>query len=257
MTCTEVQERDIAEAYLLGRLDAAERDAFEQHYFECARCYSNLQAVRSVREALASLRAPVRRHIPWPWLAVAATMLVSAGAGIAWHLQTRAGLQPAPAGTIAGSSSTPRLDTQLARLADVTPPPYEPRRLRGAGEREAFIAGMRQYTRRDYAAAIPLLERALKDDPGAEDARFYLGAALLLHDRPADAVAALRPLAVKPDSPYAEEAQFLIAKAHIRSGELEAAATALEKTAQMHGEREAEASSLRARLAQLQVERTK
>lgn len=256
MTCTEVQERDIPETYLLGRLDAAERDAFEQHYFECARCYSNLQALRSVREALAAVRVPAR-HFPWEWLAVAATILLAAGAGIAWYLHTRTGLQPAPAGTLAGSPGSPSPEGQLARLAEVTPPPYEPRRLRSAGERNAFVAGMRQYTMRDYAGAVPLLERALKDEPAAEDARFYLGAVLILHDRPADAVSVLRPLAVKPESPYAEESQFLIAKAHLRSGDLDAAATALEKTAKMHGDREAEASSLRDRVAQLQVKRTK
>ena len=257
MTCHEVEQRDLAEAYLLGRLDAAERDAFEQHYFECARCYSNLEALRSVREALASLRAPARRLIPWTWLAVAATIAISAGAAIVWHLHTRAGLQPAPAGTIAQSSGTPRPDAQLARLADVTPPSYEPRQLRSGGRRDAFIAGMQQYTGHDYAAAIPLLERAVKDEPGAEDARFYLGATLLLHDRPADAIAALQPLTVKAESPFAEEAEFLIAKAHLRRGELDAAAAALEKTAKMHGEREPEASMLRARVAQLQAERSK
>ena len=70
MTCTDVQERDVAERYVLGRLDEAERDAFELHYFECASCYSRVQALGAVRDALA--RQPVQarvsrwRSIPTP-----------------------------------------------------------------------------------------------------------------------------------------------------------------------------------------------
>ena len=139
----------------------------------------------------------------------------------------------------------------------MTAPPYEPRQFRSAGERGAFTAAMRDYMRRDYAGAIPGLERAMRDEPDAEDVRFYLGATLVLQDRPADGLSVLRPLAGKPESAYAEEAQFLIAKAYLRLGDLDQAASALDATVKMHGEREAEASRLRLRVAELQAGRSK
>ena len=255
MTCSEVEEHEIAESYLLGRLDAADRDAFEEHYFECAQCYSHLQALRSVQDALASVRAPAPRvrYVPWAWLAAAAAILVAVAAGIAWTLRTPGGNSPAPAETIGRSPGTPVRSPEVAVLAQVTPPPYEPRQFRSGGEREAFAAAMRQYMRRDYAGAIPGLERAMRDEPDAEDVRFYLGATLILQDRPADGASVLRPLAVKAGSLYAEEAQFLIAKAHLRMGDLEQAASALDATVKMHGDREAEAARLRRRVAELQA----
>jgi tetratricopeptide (TPR) repeat protein len=259
MTCRDVEEHEIAEAYLLGRLDPAERDAFEEHYFECAQCYSRLQVLRSVREALASVRvpAPHGRRVPWPWLAAAATIIVAVAAGLLWTLQTATRHSPVPAET-SRRSPDGAADTQEVRLlAEVSAPPYEPRQFRSAGGREAFTTGMRQYTRRDYAGAIPWLERALKEEPDADDVRFYLGATLILQDRSADGASVLRPLAMKAESPYAEEAQFLIAKAHLRGGDLEQAASALDATVKMHGDREAEASRLRRRVAELQAGRPK
>jgi TolA-binding protein len=257
MTCSEVEEHEIAEAYLLGRLDAADRDAFEEHYFECGRCYSHLQALRSVRDALASVRAPAPlvRHVPWRWFAAAAAILVAIAAGVTWMLRTPGGNEMAPAETVSRSAGTPGRSPEVALLAEVTPPPYEPRQFRSGGEREAFTAAMRQYMRRDYAGAIPGLERAMTEEPDAEDVRFYLGASLILQGRPADGASVLRPLAVKAASPYAEEAQFLIAKASLRMGDLEQAAKALDATVKMHGDREGEASRLRLRVAELQAGR--
>jgi anti-sigma factor RsiW len=47
-----------AERYLLGQMTAAERDAYEEHYFSCAECESELAAaavfIDNAREALAS-----------------------------------------------------------------------------------------------------------------------------------------------------------------------------------------------------------
>ena len=36
----------------MGRLSEEDRDAFEEHYFECARCFDELQTLQAIREEL-------------------------------------------------------------------------------------------------------------------------------------------------------------------------------------------------------------
>src|SRR3954468_24403768 len=153
MTCTDVVEHDLAERYLLGRLDEAERDAFEQHYFECARCYSQVQALGAVRDALA--RRPARPGAGWrTWMAIAAALVLTVSAAVAW--KTLTGARAQPAATIAASDPAAQQAAgtdDLARLAAVAPPPYEPSQLRSGPAREAFTSGMTRYTARDFAGA--------------------------------------------------------------------------------------------------------
>ena len=253
MTCTDVDERDIAESYLLGRLNEDDRTAFEQHYFECARCYSQLEAIGAVREALA--RQPRRSTLSsrWPWLAAAAALLLAISSALVWQ-SLRSGDRAQPAGNVVSAPAerppSPNPE-ELARLAVFAPPPYSPTRFRNSADRAAFTLGMREYVAQEFQRAIPALERALRESPSAEDARFYLGASYLLAGRSPDAISALDPLASSTRSPYAEEAQFLIAKAHLKAGDLPAALVALDKTTAMRGDREQEARALRTRVAAL------
>jgi len=53
----EAVERGAAERYVLGDLPEAERDQFEEHFFECAEC---AREVRLCAEVLANLRALMR-----------------------------------------------------------------------------------------------------------------------------------------------------------------------------------------------------
>ena len=52
MDCGRVMREEILEGYLVGRLSEDDRDAFEEHYFECARCFRDLQVLRAVRGEL-------------------------------------------------------------------------------------------------------------------------------------------------------------------------------------------------------------
>lgn len=56
MDCARVVQEEILEGYLLGRLSEEDRDAIEEHYFECAGCFDELQTVRAVRGELARVR---------------------------------------------------------------------------------------------------------------------------------------------------------------------------------------------------------
>ena len=73
----EAVKLNAAEKYLLGELPAEERDAFEEHYFVCAECATDVKAgaafIDNAREAMR--RAPVNEVVAaptpaggWGWL---------------------------------------------------------------------------------------------------------------------------------------------------------------------------------------------
>lgn len=261
MTCEDVVERGTVEDYLLDRLTDEERDAFEQHYFTCARCHAEVEALRDVQDALRRSSAPAvsRQAASWTWLAAAALVVLAVGAAaLMWRAAEEPGGSSPPMASRESETpppsqpsaplSAPQIDAQLAR---VEPPPYEPRRLRTGGSRPEFVAGMERYQAADYAGALPLLERALAGDPAFEPARFYLGATQMLAGRPQAGVRTLEALAARTDSPYAEEARFLSAKAHLNLGEQAAAVRALDATIALRGEREADARRIKAALPQV------
>lgn len=73
---------DRIDEYLLNRLEGTERDAFEEHYFNCELCFRTLRdrerligAVRARGRALLEappVRTPVLRPALWGWAAAAA-----------------------------------------------------------------------------------------------------------------------------------------------------------------------------------------
>jgi hypothetical protein len=47
-----VEEENIADRYLVGKLSLEEQEEFEKHYLECSKCESLLEEIRFVRDAL-------------------------------------------------------------------------------------------------------------------------------------------------------------------------------------------------------------
>lgn len=265
MTCQDVVDRVIAEDYLLGRLPDPVREEFERHYFDCDRCFAELEALRAVRSELQQRprdRQPAaarRTRFAPHWVAAAAAILLLTAGGIIAGLgdliatlrnppaASNASRAPSPAGPSAAGRPLPE---EVQRLARVTPPPASTTQLRSAaGSRPAFRDGMSRYRIGEYTSAIPLLERALRDEPSAEDSRFYLAASQLLTGDARRAVATLMPIADRPESSYAEESRFLIAKAYVQLGDTASATDMLNRTIEMHGEREADAARLREALS--------
>src|SRR5262245_8389759 len=89
--CERVLQDDVAVAYLRGDLPEAEREAFEQHCFECTNCFERLQVVRDLqgllrrdaRAAPRSVMAGTTARRPAGWLAWAAgAAFVAVGAGM-------------------------------------------------------------------------------------------------------------------------------------------------------------------------------
>lgn len=83
-------ELQIAERYFLGELPDDEAEAFEAHYFDCARCAEYvvevLHMMESGREVAAALPAnvvPMRRsRSAWQWLPAAAAAVLAVTLGI-------------------------------------------------------------------------------------------------------------------------------------------------------------------------------
>ena len=44
MTHGEIEEREIVEAYLRGKLSVNDRQAFEEHFFACEECFAEVRA---------------------------------------------------------------------------------------------------------------------------------------------------------------------------------------------------------------------
>ena len=50
----------VAERYVVGRLGPAETAAFEEHFFDCARCLETVEHVRRFRDDLRSIADEIR-----------------------------------------------------------------------------------------------------------------------------------------------------------------------------------------------------
>jgi tetratricopeptide (TPR) repeat protein len=245
MDCVRITDELVMEKYLLGNLSDAERDAFEQHFFECDECFVRLEGLQAAQRVLAAEPisrafqiAPPQRLRTWGWAVAAAAVVVVGLVAILWWVMR----PPFP--------RTASLSPALAELARIEPPSYEPVRLRGAQDQaqQLFRSAMESYTARDYASAVPGLEEAAELDPSAPNISFYLGACYLLTDRTSRGIDELERTVELGDTPYLEEALLLLAKGQIRQRDLNGARTALERVLLLNGDLESEASDLLERL---------
>jgi tetratricopeptide (TPR) repeat protein len=257
MTCDEVQRDEIAEKYLHDQLNDESREAFEQHYFECGRCFTLLQRYRDLQAELASTRDDVlpavsaRRWVwQWAWVPAMAAIVLAVGLTL-WQRPiddrrdaTQVTASPEPSGAERPPAPPPAVS--LADLARIEPPRYTPGRLRGAGDEATarYQEAMKNYARGDYVAASAGLKAAAALDPEAPHIVFFLGISQLMSGQFDGGISALRQTLALGDSPFTEEAHFFLAKAYLRKENLDAARAELERTAQMRGTREAEAGQL-------------
>lgn len=275
MNCEQVLKSDIVEKYILSQLSVAEHEAFEQHYFECERCFEELQTCRALQVALNETGPvmhtdQVEEPLRWMWTwGVAAVALVLLTIGfMLWS--RRPALGPSPPVAVTTPPRREPADTQLharsdaqastaqstvptlSQLAQFQPPHYVPSILRGA-EDEAngkFREAMKYYERGEYASSIPILIVASQVDSKAANISFFLGICYLETGHTDAAIEALRKTEALGDSPYLEETHFYLAKALIRKGDVNGARKELRETIQLRGDIEEKAQRL---LGQLQV----
>lgn len=266
MDCQRIGAEDVAERYLLGRLTERDRDAYELHFFTCARCFTELQTLRSVQAELertapaATTAIADRRRAPvWMGAAAAALVLVTGAAFWTVSRRTAPGGGPTTADLPSARASPPGADTRaaavearVAELARVEPPVYIPLTMRSAEDSRArFDNAMAAYTTGRYADAASGLELVVSQRPRAANAHFFLGIAYLMLDRTDDAIRELRRCLDTRDPAYAADAQFFLAKGFLRKGDREAAAGALEAVTRLNGTRVNDARDLQNALAAL------
>jgi hypothetical protein len=268
MVCESVDERDLIERYLLGRLSDADREAFEAHAFECERCLGALETMRVLREELrrervAAVPDPTTgSRAPWDWhpvLATAAAVLVvlmGAGGVLGWLWHVRSAERPgavstelktpaAPSTSGKSAPSIPSTDAVL-ELARIDPPRYVPFTVRGAGDDRAgrFDRAMQDYSNGNYERAAIGLRRVLADDSEDVETNFFLGIALLMTDDVDRGIERLRVTIALGESSFRELASLDLGKVLIRKGDLAAAERELNRTITLQGSHRSEASDL-------------
>jgi hypothetical protein len=249
MTCDHIEQSDVVERYLDGTLPEAEKEEFEEHYFSCTRCFQRLETLQTLPHAFAQPISHARRH--WaPW-ALAACLVVAAGAGVLWRIQ----VQPAePAPQIAVSKPGPDVFAELAKF-DL--PRYEPTAFRGSQTpaMQAFQSGMRHYLQGAFVEAAKDLTLATQKDPTHVGALFFLGVCRLLAGDTRSGIESLRRVDAMGLTPYQEEARYYLAKGLLRSGDAEAAGSVLASIVEANGDLASESKVLLDRLKAVSSER--
>jgi tetratricopeptide repeat protein len=270
MDCDRVSREEIFESYLLGRLTEQDREAFEQHYFECARCFDELQTLQAIRDELRRGAEPdastTRSRFGWPALVgLAAAVIVAVGVAVSMRPKAPSNLPEAsrsapPSPATIPETSRPDVpeppgssESPLELLARVEPPRYEPPVLRGTPDdvTARFQRGMDRYRQADYRGAINELRPAADQDPAAAHIRFYLGISQLMLGQDDPAIDSLRATIALGDSAYLEDAHWYLAKAFLRRKDSGAAERQLKEVIKLSGTRSSEARRLLNQLERL------
>lgn len=235
MNCFEVEKGEMIESYLRRDLSESELERLEEHLLACERCHQQLEDLSLLRAALEAdeSREVVEKRgtsIPWHWIGLAAAAVLILVL-IFWPRL----VEPPGSGGVA-----------IARLAEVQPPPYEPKSLRTSGSEAElrFREAMVSYQEDRFAEAISGLESAVALDPDFAPARFYLGASYLLTGKAREAVDNLSRIVEVEGSPYREWALWLRAKASLGLGDVAVAQQDFEEVLQTGGDFEAQAREI-------------
>ena len=243
MTCEEIERDDVAEDYVLGRLDESRQQAFEDHYFDCTTCLARVRVVQDLREALT---APSAAR-PRPNLRTAGAILAAAAVVV---LAVRTGHQLWSDRQDVVPSSTAARDVVLANppapTVRVELPPYTPARLRAvpSAAQRLFRDAMTHYTVTNCAGAIDGLRRAVAAAGTYTQARFYLGACELHAGAVDEATTNLQRVIAAGESPYLEDALWFLAQARVKQRDLDAARRDLERVIALNGDRREAAARL-------------
>jgi tetratricopeptide (TPR) repeat protein len=227
MTCKQIEADGVIEQYVANKLTNATRKQFELHYFECDQCFQTLETYRAAATVLK--RPPRNRR--WIW-AVAAAAIVIIGLRFIPH-----------------PAAPPKMESAPVLMVQVDPPPFSVPTLRSVPDSATrrFYSAMEPYQRHDYPAAIESLNKVLDGLPKRGrpflDAEFFLGACYLLTNQADNASVALQPV-LSADSPYLEEAHFLMAETWLKKSDPDQARTELEKVIDMGGDLKGRAQAL-------------
>ncbi len=253
MTCEDVERHELAERYVLGRLEKDQQKAFENHYFNCSAC---LERLRIVEDACRALTADAPRPRAGRWRRVAAALAAAAALVLALRAtedqwRDRLFLSPGPG---AGTSPAPSPSRGTASPSRPLPPSagavqlprYTAPQLRSTPPeaQRVFREAMEPYSGGNCDDAVAGLRRAVQMDESLIQARFYLAACELVLGRPESAEDQLHRVVAGGESPYLEDAHFFLAKARIQQGDIDGARQELARVIAMKGARREEAQRL-------------
>jgi anti-sigma factor RsiW len=257
--CTKKPADEFLESYLLGTLPEDEAQTFEEHYFDCPDCLSQVEALQAAsRQLHLAPRRGLRPTLAWPYR-VAALGAIAALLLIAFVvLHGKRPPQPtmahspvtAPPAEPAPSKPAGPASLSVAQLADLALPPFRGANLRGESEDSHFTAGMKNYAERDCAHAVTALSQVPVEDQDSVAARFFSGVCRMHQGDLSGASKSLRAVAEAGDSPQQEAALYYLAQTSLASNDAAAARRYLGRTVALRGDFERRA---RAQLAQLQA----
>ena len=248
--CENIQSRELIDDYIRGNLPESEKEALEQHYFECDRCFAELQA----REKLIEVIQERGETIFAEYITKRKPFRESFRAGLLDRLFPKAplwrqGWVYAAATVAVVLILVPVVSTlfgpnKYEHLAEFKPYPYLLAGLRsGASDGERlFHEGMRLYTDKDYDQAALRLEEVVAVDPESVLAYFYLGVCFLMEEKTAHAIQSLHKATVaQPDS---EIFHWYLGQAYLKKGDGNKALIAFERVRALNGEYRIRAEAL-------------
>ncbi|MBI5283176.1 MAG: zf-HC2 domain-containing protein [Candidatus Solibacter usitatus] len=247
MTCDQARELHLAERYARGELPRREAAAFEEHYWGCATCLDEIEAIQTAKFVLSASAHARPKAWPWKW-AAAAALLTTLGGGAFWAL--REGVAPElaqapvrrqqPAGSV------------YAALARFEMPTYQPLRMRSSSPVQAALqSAMGPYMEGRPGDSIAGLRAVVGQYPGFAPARFYLAASLLQAGDTAGASREFKRLIAMGDSVFLEDSLFLLAQAELLTSQPGEARTHLKSAVALGGARRTAALQLLERLDQI------
>lgn len=253
--CIGAPAREWLERYVDGTLPEAESERFENHYFDCAVCLAELQAVQAAQEQLRLnpvVAQPRRaRVLRWPMVVsfgAMAAALVGGYLTLQTYHQHPGATQAARPATAQPSSPAGQPGVELAQLADLHLPSYHESTLRGEGQDAAFERGMKQYEAGDCAGAATTLAHVAANNPNGLAAQFYSGACRMRIGDYAAASDLLQRVADAGDSPQQESAWYYLAQIALIRSDSAAARQDLNHVIALHGDLESQAGKQLARL---------
>ncbi len=122
MDHSHLDQSDIAERYVTGRLPAEERAGFEAHFVDCAECLDRIEAAEALRRGMSGLKPSEQRRPPpyrfRQWrptaLALAASILLLLGIEIGRRLRANSAKSELDAERIAATSAQRQLEDAQA-----------------------------------------------------------------------------------------------------------------------------------------------
>jgi hypothetical protein len=274
-TCDGTPAKEQGLQYVEGTLQEFDADRFEEHFFNCPFCMKNMRTLQIAAEEFSQMPVvaiPAKRRNPhaWPvpvWSlgAVAAVLLI----GYISYLNFKPRLSqptvarnqttqpihatvPPPTEAAPPSSHVTASPVRPSQLADLTLPAYLIPTLRGEKLDARFVAGMREYARRNCDGAIKALSQLPAEDAEARTAAFYAGACQMHRGDYASASMLLHKVADAENSPRQEAALYLLAQVSLAENDPAAAHAYLERTIQLQGDLEERARAEDLRITAMQ-----